>query len=254
MAPILALPAALLLLLLASSSGTSAFFLGPRPAPPSSLVAMRAAGPDQPQRQPNLSRSELLQRQSVSILAGAALILLGPQRGGAAVPTIQEYYGGVGASTRTNNYIITGKARKGGQPEEMQGALWWERSWWSEGVYVVSRNFGIASIHSRRGAAAAAAASRPPGFARRGGPGAREAEAANQGRRVRTMRPPSSSTCLHTRPHYNSAHKTCRWDDVLAASKKRPLNVLLTPYLGYGSAAALAQAAGKTAAQVRRPG
>ena len=35
-------------------------------------------------------------------------------------------------------------------------------------------------------------------------------------------------------------------DDVLAAAKKRPLNVLLTPHLGYGSAAALAQAAGKS--------
>ncbi len=38
---------------------------------------------------------------------------------------------------------------------------------------------------------------------------------------------------------------------MLAAAKKRPLNVLLTPHLGYGSAAALAQAAGKTAGQVR---
>lgn len=37
---------------------------------------------------------------------------------------------------------------------------------------------------------------------------------------------------------------------MLAATKRRPLNALLTPHLGYGSAAALGQAAGKTAAQV----
>lgn len=42
----------------------------------------------------------------------------------------------------------------------------------------------------------------------------------------------------------------CRWDDVLAATKRRPLSALLTPHFGYGSAAALGQAAGKTAAQV----
>ena len=43
-----------------------------------------------------------------------------------------------------------------------------------------------------------------------------------------------------------------RWDDVLAATKKAPLSFLLSPYLGYGSAAALATAAGKSgAAQVR---
>lgn len=41
-----------------------------------------------------------------------------------------------------------------------------------------------------------------------------------------------------------------RWDDVLAATKKQPLSALLAPHLGYGSAAALGQAAGKTAAQV----
>lgn len=34
------------------------------------------------------------------------------------------------------------------------------------------------------------------------------------------------------------------WDDVLAATKKKPLNALLTPYLGYGTAAGLAEAMG----------
>jgi len=34
------------------------------------------------------------------------------------------------------------------------------------------------------------------------------------------------------------------WDDVLAATKKKPLNALFTPYLGYGTAAGLAEAMG----------
>lgn len=34
------------------------------------------------------------------------------------------------------------------------------------------------------------------------------------------------------------------WDDVLAATKKKPLNSLFTPYLGYGTAAGLAEAMG----------
>ena len=40
----------------------------------------------------------------------------------------QEYYGGVGASTRTNNYIVTGKARKVAQQQEEAAKA--QGTWW----------------------------------------------------------------------------------------------------------------------------